>query len=65
MAVAITEARIEIDGKTVVCSSPQVPTPAAVRYGWADNPIISLYNKRNLPASPFRTDNWPGLTDKA
>jgi sialate O-acetylesterase len=54
-----------IDGKTVVCSSPQVATPAAVRYGWADNPIISLYNKRNLPASPFRTDNWPGLTDKA
>jgi sialate O-acetylesterase len=55
----------KIDGKTVVCTSPQVPNPAAVRYGWADNPIISLYNKRNLPASPFRTDDWPGLTDNA
>ncbi len=54
-----------IDGKTVVCSSPQVPAPLAVHYGWADNPMLSLYNKEGLPASPFRTDNWPGLTDKS
>jgi sialate O-acetylesterase len=53
-----------IDGKTVVCSSPQVPIPVAVRYGWGDNPMLSLYNKEGLPASPFRTDNWPGVTEK-
>ena len=57
------DAKIDPDKITVVCSSPKVPSPAAVRYGWADNPIITLYNKRNLPASPFRTDNWPGCTD--
>jgi len=50
------EARIE--GSMVVVHSSQVPQPVAVRYGWADN----LYNKVGLPASPFRTDDWPGVT---
>jgi sialate O-acetylesterase len=35
----------------------------AVRYAWANNPEISLYNRAGLPASPFRTDDWPGITD--
>lgn len=47
-----------IDGDTVVVSSPQVATPVAVRYAWADNPECNLYNKDGLPASPFRTDDW-------
>jgi len=51
-----------IDGDTVIVSSPTVPKPVAVRYGWADNPIANLYNKAGLPASPFRTDDWPGVT---
>ena len=51
-----------IEGKTVVVSSPQVPSPAAVRYAWADNPVCNLYNATDLPASPFRTDTWPGVT---
>jgi len=34
----------------------------AVRYGWANNPVCNLYNKEGLPASPFRTDDWPGVT---
>jgi len=54
------DARIE--GDTVVVSSPQAPRPVAVRYGWADNPVVNLYNKAGLPASPFRTDDWPGVT---
>jgi sialate O-acetylesterase len=45
-----------IDGDTVVVSSPKVVKPVAVRYGWADNPPVNLYNKAGLPASPFRTD---------
>jgi sialate O-acetylesterase len=48
-----------IEGYTVVVSSPQVPEPAAVRYGWADMPKVNLFNGAGLPASPFRTDNWP------
>jgi sialate O-acetylesterase len=39
--------------------SDQIKKPVAVRYAWADNPEnANLYNKENLPASPFRTDNW-------
>ena len=49
-----------IDGDTVLVSSGQVPQPVAVRYGWADNAAAcNLYNQAGLPASPFRTDDWP------
>jgi sialate O-acetylesterase len=51
-----------IDGEDVVVSSPQVAKPVAVRYGWADDPEVSLYNAADLPASPFRTDDWPMVT---
>ena len=54
-----------IDGDSVVVSSPNVASPVAVRYDWSSNPDGNLANKEGLPASPFRTDNWPGLTDKA
>jgi sialate O-acetylesterase len=47
-------------GDTVLVSSPKVAQPLAVRYAWADNPEgCNLYNTDDLPASPFRTDNWP------
>ncbi|WP_052572786.1 sialate O-acetylesterase [Haloferula sp. BvORR071] len=47
----------EIEGNTVVVSSPLVPRPAYVRYAWADNPAgANLYNSAGLPAAPFRTD---------
>ena len=51
----------KIIGNAVVVSSPLVPQPVAVRYAWADNPQgCNLYNGAGLPASPFRTDDWPG-----
>ena len=52
----------KIEGDTVVISSDEVSEPAAVRYGWANNPACNLYNEEGLPASPFRTDDWPGIT---
>ena len=53
----------EIVGETVVVSSAKVAKPTAVRYAWADNPEgCNLYNAEGLPASPFRSDDWPGLT---
>lgn len=55
-------ARAEVQGRTVVVSSPQVPQPVAVRYGWADFPVVNLYNSLGLPASPFRTDDFPPTT---
>jgi sialate O-acetylesterase len=57
------EANAQIDGNTVVVWSVDVPEPVAVRYGWANNPPCNLYNAEGLPASPFRTDDWPGVTD--
>ena len=49
-----------IEGDTVVVSSPQVPNPVAVRYAWAQNPEgRNLYGKNGLPAAPFRTDAIP------
>ncbi|MBC8869345.1 MAG: sialate O-acetylesterase [Planctomycetes bacterium] len=43
----------------VVVSSPDVKTPASVRYGWALNPSrANLYSKEGFPASPFRTDSF-------
>jgi sialate O-acetylesterase len=52
----------EIDGETIVVSGAQVTKPVAVRYAWAANPDCNLYNTDGLPASPFRTDSWPGIT---
>ena len=51
----------KIVGDTVVVSSSKVRKPVAVRYAWAMNPSQRnlLYNKEGIPASPFRTDDWP------
>lgn len=54
------DARIE--GNTVIVSSPSVPRPVAARYAWQANPAATLYNSAGLPAVPFRTDDWPGVT---
>lgn len=42
----------------VIVSSPSVPHPAAVRYGWADNPECTLETESGLMVAPFRTDSW-------
>ena len=55
-------AEAEIQGETVVVRHPSVPRPVAVRYGWADCPVVNLFNADGLPASPFRTDDFPGTT---
>ena len=46
----------------VEVSSPQVPAPVAVRYAWADNPVCNLYSADGLPATPFRSDDFPLTT---
>ena len=54
----------EIKGNKVVVWSDNEPDPVAVRYAWGNNPECNLYDKTGLPASPFRTDDWPGITRK-
>jgi len=54
-----------IDGNQVVVWSDQVPAPVAVRYAWSNNPTCNLYNGACLPASPFRTDDFPITSQSA
>jgi sialate O-acetylesterase len=55
-------AQAEIQGDKVIVSSPDVPEPVAVRYGWAGYPVVNLANKAGLLASPFATDDFPWTT---
>lgn len=49
-------AEATLRGDRVVVTSPRVPAPAYVRFGWANYPVVNLWNADGLPASPFRTD---------
>lgn len=55
-------ATAKIEGDTVVVTAPEVSHPVAVRYGWANFPLGNLWNQACLPASPFRTDDFPLTT---
>lgn len=55
-------ATARIHANKVIVSSPELKEPVAVRYAWADNPDCNLFNQAGLPAGPFRTDDWPGVT---
>lgn len=48
----------ESDPGHIVVSSPEVPTPVAVRYGYSDYLSGQVKNNAGLPLIPFRTDNW-------
>ncbi len=50
-------ATARIDGNTVVVSSAAVAAPKQVRYGWANAPVVNLYNSEGLPASPFTSED--------
>jgi sialate O-acetylesterase len=52
-----------IDGDSIVVHSDQVAKPVAVRYAWREDATPNLANKAGLPASPFRTDSWKGVTE--
>lgn len=51
-----------LEDNRVIAWSDEVAKPVAVRYGWSDYPDVNLYNGAGLPASPFRTDDWPLLS---
>lgn len=57
------KAKAEIlSDKRIRVSSEQVSNPVAVRYAWANNPVVNMFNQNDLPLTPFRTDDWPGVT---
>ena len=53
------DAQARIDGDAVLVWSDKVDKPVAVRFAWNQEAEPNLMNKEGLPASPFRTDNWP------
>jgi sialate O-acetylesterase len=58
-------AQAYVEGDKVVVHHPSVANPVAVRYGWADDASdCNLFNKEGFPASPFRTDDWKGITEE-
>ncbi len=54
-----------VDKSKVVVHSDDVQDPVAVRYGWANNPVVNVFDSAWLPLTPFRTDDWPGVTAEA
>jgi sialate O-acetylesterase len=57
-------AKAWLEGNDVIVSCDSVLQPVAVRFAWADNPEdANLFNKEGLPAVPFRTDSWMGITE--
>lgn len=52
------DARV-VDKTSVSVSCDAVPEPVAVRYAWSNLPLGSLMNGKELPAYPFRSDDWP------
>ena len=55
------KATIRKDG-TIEVSADGVADPVAVRYAWADNPVCNMFDGAGLPLTPFRTDDFPGVT---
>lgn len=56
-------AKALINGNKITVWCDEVPQPVAVRYNWADDASEgNLFNKEMLPAAPFRTDDWEGVT---
>ncbi|MEO8269061.1 MAG: sialate O-acetylesterase [Aureliella sp.] len=51
-----------LDDGRIEVSSDSVGSPVAVRYAWADNPVCNMFDGAGLPLTPFRTDDWPGVT---
>jgi sialate O-acetylesterase len=57
-------ARVEVEGDEVVVSSPGVKKALAARYAFDNTSTATLFDGDGLPASPFRTDDWPIITEK-
>lgn len=55
-------AKAEIKLNQVILTAPSVKRPVAARYNWSAHPTGNLFNREGLPASPFRTDRWPGVS---
>ena len=59
-------AKGKVVGKNAIeVSAEGVADPVAVRYAWSDNPVCNVFSTEGLPLTPFRTDDWTGVTANA
>ncbi|MCB0847051.1 MAG: sialate O-acetylesterase, partial [Bacteroidetes bacterium] len=47
-----------LEGDEIIINAKKIKAPVAVRYNWGNSPDGNLYNREELPAVPFRTDDW-------
>lgn len=52
-----------VENSKLIVSSDEITEPVAVRYAWQDTAKPTLTNSSGLPASPFRTDDFPLNSD--
>ncbi|HUX83933.1 MAG TPA: sialate O-acetylesterase [Chitinophagaceae bacterium] len=52
-------AQSRLQDSVLVAWSAKVPQPVALRFGFSNTATPDLFNQEGLPASPFRTDDWP------
>jgi len=52
-------AKINIAKNTLTASHPDIEKPASLRYAFSNTATGNLFNSAHLPASAFRTDDWP------
>lgn len=52
------KANVKVEGNQLVLSNPEIKNPVAIRYAWSNAEEATFFNKKNLPASSFRTDEW-------
>jgi sialate O-acetylesterase len=55
------KAQTYIKNNKLIVFSQSINSPVSVRYAWNNTDKANLFNGSNLPASPFRTDNWENI----
>lgn len=55
------KAEAYIKNNKLIVFSQTIKSPVSVRYAWNNTDKANLFNSSNLPASPFRTDNWENI----
>lgn len=50
---------VNIDNNTLTATHPLIKEPVSLRYAFSNTASGNLFNRAHLPASSFRTDDWP------
>jgi sialate O-acetylesterase len=51
-------ADVILEKDKIIVSNKQIANPVAARFSFSNTGMSNLFNKKGLPITPFRTDNW-------